>query len=326
MISNGSVNVSKGPWTSAIQAALLASLAIMFPWEYIMRAEQFTDYERYVEYFNSNPDFKFVSQGYVGIWSFISGEALWNVANIALADLTGDARIPLRIFSWVTFFLWAYTIVRRSSLSLAMLFLFNPIVIDVGMSGIRNGVAWSLFFFALYELRSLGRNLVFLTCIFIHTTTLFLVGLFIMYSWLGGRSRVQRVHFYFVGAAVGLLVTVGSSLVSSFLPDRRLIDYGRGGVSLLQPTYFLIALSLFLVSFRKRFIDVTQFFAINVITFFLALSITISWSYRVWGAAIPVIALLHAGSFGGYKNIVLWIWILYSSVWYIYWTKILEFW
>ena len=290
-----------------------------------MRADSFTDYERYVEYFNSEPEFLYRLQGYNTVWSFISGEVLWNVLIISLTELFGDARYPLRFFSWVIFVLWAYIIIRRTSFLLALLFLVNPIVIDVAMSGIRNGLAWSVFFFAVYEVRSRFRFFLAFATVFIHTSSIFLCFLYLVY--LFRRSRIQTLsHFdMYYGFALGSFVMFGSSIVMNFLPDRRLVDYVRGDISAIQPLYFVFILILFVVLCSRRKFYFTTFFGSNIIGLYLAFALFLPWAYRVWGAAIPLMALFHYYSFRRYREFVLFTWFFYTVIWYVYWSPFLTF-
>ena len=252
-----------------MQAVFLATIMLIMPWELIMRADHFTDFERYVEYFNRETEFTYIVQGYDTFWNFISGEALWNVLNIVLTDLIGDARYSLRLFSWITFFLWAFLIIKRANFLLAVLFLFNPVVIDVGMSGIRNGLAWSLFFFAVYEVKSLLRLLVILSTIFIHTTAIFLVVIYVLYIFRSSRARLLSFFDMYYGFILGTIVLTAPLIIFYYLPDRRLVDYIRGDPSVLQSIYFYVIFFLFFVSVRKRTFDLTSFFSINLIGLYI---------------------------------------------------------
>lgn len=309
-------------------AALYALIVVLFPWDLISRGG-FADFENYVEYFDvatSNVS-KAELYGLSTLTEYFVEEVLWDVTVRSLIAMTGEATVALHLVSYFILFVWALFLFRRVPYGIALLFLLHPMAIDVAMSGVRNGFAWSLVVIGLSVRSSAIRAAFFVLGSFIHSTTFVLLVLYYGTRLLVSLIRGKTVLIAAIGSGliVGLALTVGSQLLLSAIGDRRLgEDYIVGDGSVLQASIW--ALLLVFQSMSGREYIRRNIFVVAVIAWYLTMNPFIPWSFRIWGAFMPMIALSVFQLPADKRQLFLFIYVGYLIAWYLYWTKLFDYW
>ncbi len=263
-----------------------------------MIAGQHVDFQWYAERFTDAHEREITFSELHGIDSFslekyYTGEVLWFELVRLLTALTGEAAIALRLISFFMLFTWAWLLINRTSYAIALLFLLNPLVIDMALSIMRNGLAFTLFMIALTLRSEITRALLFLIGSFTHSLTLVLV---IFYYFLKLISRVKETRYFLwlfgISAAVatGLVMTVGIDFLGTIIEDRRLReDYIQGLGSPIQMVLWSFFLFLQLTS-GQAYIR-KNIFVISIIAWFLILNVHIPWASRIWVTLSPLIVV-----------------------------------
>lgn len=322
-----SPRVSLNMLLAVLFAAAYALVVVLFPWDMISRGD-FLDFENYAEYFEATKNVSRIElYGLSTLTQYFVEEVLWDVLVRTLIGVTGDATIALRVISYFVLFVWALFLFRRIPYGVALLFLLHPIVIDVAMSGIRNGLAWSLVIIGL-SVRPKGvRAALFVVGSFIHSTTFVLLVLYYGMQLMARLLKGKTILIAAIGSGVvvGLALTIGSHLVLGALGDRRVgEDYLVGGGSLLQASIWGI-LALFQCLSGREYIRRNSF-VIAVLAWYLTMNLLIPWSFRVWGAFMPVIAVSAFQLSADKRQVFLLLYGGYLIVWYLYWTKLFDYW
>lgn len=305
-----------------------ALFVVFFPWEVISRAG-FTDFYNYVDYFDfaAGGVSKIERYQLSTLKEYFFGEVLWDALILQLAGITGEARIALRIVSFFILFVWGYFLFTRAQFGVALLFLLHPVAIDVAMSGIRNGLAWSLVIIALSLRSKIARATLFVIGSFIHSATLVL---FILYYFTQLTLRVLKgrtvlISGIGVGVIAGLALTIGSKIVLEALGDRRAgEEYLVGGGSVMQASIWGILVFLQCTSGREYIRR--NIFVIAILAWYLTMNPFIPWSFRVWGSLLPVIALSVMNLPPQKRQLFMYLYSGYLVLWYLYWTKLFEYW
>lgn len=324
-----------------IMAVLLsigyAAFVVFFPWEEISRSG-FPDYEQYVEYFDyflNKNDISFtevykLSAGTYQLSTlkeYFTHEAIWFELVRWLTGMTGEAAIALRMISFFILFVWGLYLFKYVNYGVALLFLFNPFAIDIAMSGIRNGLAWSLAMVGLMTQSKAMRAALFLTGMFIHSATLVLV-IFYYFTELTSRFIKGKTLLFGglgIGVLIGLLLTVGSGLVLGAIGDRRQGEsYLVGGGSFLQASLWGALLCLQCMSGRAYIRQ--NLFVIAVLAWYLTMNPFIPWSYRICGAFLPVIATSAMNLPSRKRQLFIYLYTGYVTLQYFYWTKLFDYW
>lgn len=314
-----------------------AAFVVFFPWEEISRGG-FSDFDQYVDYFDyflNKNDLSFAEVYELStetyqlstLKEYFAHEVLWFELVRWLTGMTGETAIALHIISFFILFVWGLYLFNRVNYGVALLFLFNPFAIDIAMSGIRNGLAWSLVMVGLMTQSKTLRTALFLSGIFIHSSTLVLVLLYLFTKWASGLIKGQTLLLagLGIGVFIGLLLTVGSEFVLGAIGDRRQGEnYIVGGGSLMQASLWAALLCFMCLSGRAYIRQ--NIFVIAVLALYLTMNPFIPWSYRIWGAFLPVIALSAMNLPPRKRQLFTYLYSGYLALQYLYWTKLFNYW
>ena len=305
-----------------------ALFVVFFPWEEVSK-DGFSDFHGYVDDYNfyTSRDLSAIEHWQIStLTEYLIHEPLWYELVRWLTGMTGEAAIALRIISFFILFVWSWFLLKHVSYAMALLFLFNPTAIDVAMSGIRNGLAWSLVIVGLSTQSRALKAALFLIGVLIHSSTLVLL---ILYYFTELASRVLKGKTLLIGGLsagifIGLALTIGSELVLGALGDRRTgEDYLRAG-SLLQASLWAILLHFQCTSGRNYVRQ--NIFVIAVLAWYQAMNPFIPWSYRIWGSFLPVIAVSVMNLPARKRQMFLYLYSGYLVLQYCYWTKLFDYW
>jgi hypothetical protein len=320
--------ISKKNLTTVLASLAYACFVVFFPWSEITMHGGWRDFTLYTEYFNMVELSGFERQGIDSILGYALDEALWYKSMNWLTAMTGEAAIALRLVSFFVCMVWGIFLFSRMPVGWALLFLLHPTAIDVIMSGIRNGFGWSLIIIGLGASSFSIKWVMFVLAPFIHTTSLGLLGLVLAAKMVAKRVRSKRTIIIAVivpGVMLGLALTVGNQVILGALGDRRVGgSYLVGGGSFLQMTFWAILLVTQLGS-GKEYIR-RNALVIGLLAWYLEMNPFIPWSYRVWGAFIPVIAASIWDLPTAKRKWILYIWLGYLMIGYLYWTKLFKWW
>ncbi len=306
-----------------------ALFILLIPWQYIMKQERWQDFEVTVEYYNRVFQTKVEIYNIQSLLGYLSFEVVWDYLMIFFTSTFGDPEIGLRIISFTILLIWSLFLFKRIPFFWALLFLFNPLSIDISMSIIRNGFAWSLIIAAQYLVSNrFIKFTLFSISPFIHASSLGLLGLLFVSNKIKKNINSKKLAILLIGlfaVFLGLALTIGSQILSLIISDARLsIDYVRGDGSLLQTLFFIILLGV-QISANKHYVF-NNLFVIGLLIWYLTMNPFIPWSYRLWSASIPLIAFSIWQLPMKTRQFVLFLWIGNLTLWYLYWTKLFDLW
>jgi len=314
-----------------------ALFVLFFPWKNISRGG-FPDFDTYVYHFDHYSNKNNISFNEIyeipadrlhlsDLIKYFSHEVLWFQLVRWLNDLIGNTAKALHVISFFILFIWALFLLKHVKMGAALIFLFNPFIIDVAMSGIRNGLAWSLVILGLMTQSKILRAAFFLIGIFIHSTTIVLAILYysteLASRFIKGRKLL--LGGLSIGILLGLLLTVGSEQVLGAIGDRRRgEDYMVGGGSFNQASLWGILLCFQCTSGRLYIRK--NIFVMAMLAWYLTMNPFIPWSYRVWSAFLPVIGASAMHLPNGKRQIFICLYLGYLAMQYLYWTKLFNYW
>jgi|GEM_PF-6395053 len=305
-----------------------ALFVVFFPWEEISKQEAWRDFTGYVEYLSSDISPRIEREGIDTLLGYFTSEVAWDEIMRWLTATVGSAAVALRISSFFICFVWGAFLFSRMPVRWALVFLLNPLSIDVVMSGIRNGFAWSLIILGLASSSHLAKLPMFGIAPFVHSSSAGLLSLIAVAKIVMAKikSTIPLIVLPIAsGAILGLALTIGNELVVGALRDRRVGDsYVQGGGSVLQASFWAILLLVQLASgkaYCRKHAIVT-----GLLAWYLTMNFFIPWSYRIWAAFIPVIAFAIWDLPAGKRRFILYLWLGYLVLWYAYWSKLFDVW
>jgi len=319
------VGLSENLYLSIVISICYASAVVLFPWEWISR-EGFPDFDEYILNFDI-----YISAGTSRIElyelstviQFFTHEVLWNELILSLHRVIGDSATSLRIISFFILFTFCLFLLRKIDFIFALLFLINPSVIDVAMSGIRNGLAWSLILIALWGRSKIIKGCLLVVAPFIHSSSLVLILLYYLTRTAAHYVKERTLLFIGLisGAGIGFALTVLNEMVLGAIGDRRSgVEYVVGGDSFKLASIWILLLFLQCASGAKYIRD--NIFSISVLSWYQVMNPFIPGSYRIWAALMPIIALSAFSLPARQRLIFTLFYCCYLVLQYFYWSKL----
>lgn len=317
-----------------IYALAYATFVVLFPWEFVSR-EHFSDFDTYVttfEYYQQTGTTIFDFYDIRTIVESFTSEVLWNLLVINLTNITQDPAISLRILSFFILFVFGVLIFKTvgtstPGLTIPLLFLLNPAVIDVAMSGIRNGLAWSLIVIS-YSNRSdklrVGEIALIIVAMFIHSTSILVASLLYATRYASKilSGKYLAVFGLVAGVAVGLAITVFNEVVIGAIGDRRIgSDYLTVGGTLAYASIWAILLVLMSSSGREYVKE--NAFQFSVLAWYITTNFFLPGAYRIWACLFPIIVFSIFRLSLARRRFFLSLYFVYLLLQYYYWSHLL---
>ena len=317
--------LGKNLFLSIATSICYATVVVLFPWELISR-DGFPDFDNYIlnfDYYVANDTSLIEFYELSTAIQFFTHEVLWNELILSLHGITGDSAASLRIVSFFILFTFSLFLLRKVGFVYSLLFLINPSVIDVAMSGIRNGLAWTLIVIALWGRSEIIRFCLFVVSLFIHSSSAVLLILYYLTRTAANYFKGHTLLFVglIAGVGFGLALTVLNEIVLGAIGDRRAgADYVVGGDSFKLASIWLLLILLQCTSGPKYIKE--NIFAISVLAWYQVMNPYIPGSYRIWAALIPIIALSVMDLPVRKRQIFLSLYACFLVLRYFYWSHL----
>ncbi len=278
-------------------ALIFATLFVyIIPWVEFF-GEEFHDIHFYIQriiYLKEGGD----EALYSGI-SWLFSEPLWKGIIIAIGNLFEDYRAVLYGISFFIVFTYSSFLLKRVEFYIAMIFLFNPMMVHLFIEQIRIAFAFSLVLIA-YEIYSLNRSpFVFILLVMaplIHTAIVVFYAIYAVLYY--ADSRVEDKKYYLVSIGIALFIALfmkyGANIILMMVGDRRanyekVIESSSIAYSI---AWFIIAwiLAAF-AEFKENQSRVMVAYAITIMTFFFFSSMLNMFAARYVAVIMPFIII-----------------------------------
>jgi hypothetical protein len=286
--------LSENLFLAIVLSICYAAVVVIFPWDVISR-NGFPDFAEYIlnfDYYISAGTSRVELYELSTVIQFFTHEILWNELILSLHRITGDSAVSLRIVSFFILFTSCLFLLRKVGYKYSLLFLFNPSVIDVAMSLIRNGLAWTLIVIALWGRSEIIRICLFVVSLFIHSSSIVLLILYYLTKAAAYYFKERTLLFIglIAGVGFGLALTVLNEIVLGAIGDRRTGgEYVVGGDSFKLASIWML-LIIFQCTSGPKYIK-ENIFAISLLAWYHVMNPFIPGAYRIWAAILPIIAL-----------------------------------
>ena len=318
-----------------------ALFMVLFPWEEVKKVGIFDDFLVYAENLDARIlDPRSIIERYSisNLIQYFTFEVLWDFILVSLMSLTdNNSELSLRLISFFVFFIWGLIAFKVLPFWWGLIFLINPVSVDIAMSAIRNGLAYGLFIFSIVYLRGPLKHVTFFLTPFIHSSAIVLLVLYYgLKVWYQNKVfKNKKIIFSekigsllastFPGLIAGLLIAFVSEYFLGAIGDRRALLAARSyDPSIFQASFWYLLLATQLTCSSKYLRE--NSFQMNLISWYLAMNLTISWSSRVWAATIPFIAISIWNLPKGKRDFILLSWLFYLVTWYLYWSNLFGWW
>jgi hypothetical protein len=271
----------------------------LIPWVELNPIGEFKDIPNYIEriiYLRGGGD----EAVYSGIgWLF--SEPLWKEIIIFIGYVFEDYRAVIYGISLIVTFIFISFLLKRVPYYIIVIFLINPMLINLFIEQVRIALAFSLVLIAydIFDRKgSFGATIIVLLIMafLIHTAMIVFYGVFYLLYYLD--QKVEDKKYYLIAIFTALFIAFfmkyGSAMVLSVVGDRRanyeeIIESSSIAFSI---TWFLIAVIIAtFAEFKNHNQRVIAAYAITMMSFFFFASVLNLFAARFVAVIAPFIII-----------------------------------
>lgn len=308
---------------------LYASFFIYFiPWSEL-NGEEFVDLKNYIDriiYLKRDG----VEAEVWGI-QWILSEPLWRQVLIFIGYAFEDYRAVIYFISFMVAFVYVSFLLKRVEFYIAIIFLFNPMVVDLFMGQIRIAVAFSLVLIAynLSEKKNTSRvipAILLIMALLIHVSMPIFYGIYYLLYRL--NERVEDKKYYLIAISTAIFIAFfmkyGSNILLLAIGDRHanyeeVIESSSLSYSI---AWFIVALILStFAEFKDNKNRILVAYAITIMSFFFFSSLLGMFAARYVAVTMPFVILAICYLPKHYKQGTYLFLLAYNIFSFKYWLK-----
>ncbi|MCT6700614.1 hypothetical protein [Rheinheimera sp. 4Y26] len=275
---------------------LVATCFVLIDWPSVFGGD-FEDRQVFFYIFLGKTDYD-IPLSFETFFFYLFNEQLWDKGVRYLNVEVGlTVQEIFHVVSFFTVFSYAYFIAIRVGL-FGVLFLINPLVVDLAYSQLRLAAAMS-FILAAYNIRNtLVRVFLLSSAFFIHTATFLFVFIALACAHLLKKSYKDNYSRYLtlflltlVGFSVATVVGPLRAVILEFIGDRR-VDYDIAASTMLYASMWILLLCISIFQNKEFINNLTNAIAIVFLSVFVFCTVFSVYGVRFLAAGFPFIIVM----------------------------------
>ena len=282
-----------------ILALLFATVFVyVIPWVELF-GEEFHDIHNYVKrivYLKQGGD-EAIHHG-VG-WLF--SEPLWKEMILFTGNYLEDYRAVIYGLSFIIAFSYSAFLLKRVEFYIAMIFLFNPMMVHLFMEQVRISLAFSLVLW-VYSIREEDNSALYFPLLLlilaplIHSAILVFYFVYAVLEYLDRRVEDKKYYLIAIGTALfmALFMKYGANIILMMVGDRR-ANYGK----IIESSSISFSIAWFIIAwivatfaeFQERQSRVVVAYAITMMCFFFFSSLLNMFASRYVAVIMPFVII-----------------------------------
>lgn len=294
-----------------------------FPWDYVGRT--FRDTERYVQtiiYLGHGGS----ERAYLGIGYWFS-QPLWKIYLKFSYDFFNDYYYAIHILSFVSLIIFIDFMYKKSSLSVSIIFLLNPMFITLILDQTRMAIAVALLLVA-YQLKNIKAVVLLLIFIswMIHWFSIVFVLIYMIFYIAEKyiRGRLFLVLSLITSFCIAMLIPIFVDQILNDLGGTRTSYSNNAGSSIYYSlTWLLLSISLIVFSKSELLKNDRIFtaYSIFMLSFYFFLSAIGMYGSRFFVTAIPFIVIAVSNIQYDLRRVILFFLMIYNILLWNSWLK-----
>jgi len=232
-------------------------------------------------------------------WFF--SEPLWKGIIISIGYLFEDYRAVIYGISFFIVFIYSSFLLKRVEFYVAMIFLFNPMMVHLFIEQVRIAFAFSLVLIA-YEIYSRNRASFYFALVLLIIAPLIHSAILVFYAIYAllyyADSRVEDKKYYLVSIGIALFIALfmkyGANIILMMVGDRR-ANYEK----VIESSSIAFSIAWFIIAwilatfaeFKERQNRIMVAYAITMMTFFFFSSLLNMFASRYVAVIMPFIII-----------------------------------
>jgi hypothetical protein len=228
--------------------------------------------------------------------SWLFTEPIWKYIIIAIGFAFDDYRLALYIISIIIVFLYSIFLFKRVEYYIGMIFLFNPMFIDLVMAQIRSAFAFALLLLA-YDLSSKRwATVVAIISFLIHASMPLFIVIYFLLSKLNKAVTPKKYYLFTIFTALlfAIFMRYGIDILLTLIGDRHAgyKDVIAGASLSYSIIWFTIGIIVAIfATFKNEKERIIAGYAITMTSFFFFSSIMGNFAQRYVALTIPLIII-----------------------------------
>jgi len=228
--------------------------------------------------------------------SWIISEPLWKYIIIAIGFTFDDYRLALYLISILIVFLYGLFIFKRVDYYIGMIFLFNPIFINLVMAQIRSALAFAILLLA-YDLKSkIWSTILAIMAFLIHASMPVFIFIYFLLSKLNQKVSPRKFYLITIITAFffALFMRYGVDILLTIIGDRHAgyTNVIRGASLSYSVVWFAIGLVIAtFATFKNDNERIIAGYAITMTSFFFFSSLLGTFAQRYIALTMPFIII-----------------------------------
>ena len=229
--------------------------------------------------------------------AWLLSEPIWKYIVLAIGNNFHDYRLALYLISIIITFLYAIFLFKRVEYYIGMIFLFNPMFIDLVMAQVRSALAFALLLWA-YDLSSKRwSSIVAIVAFLIHASMPLFIVIYFLLSKLNEKFVPKKFYLISIISALlfALFMKYGVDILLSLIGDRH-ANYDKiiTGASISYSIVWFIMIGVVVATFatfNNEKDRVIVGYAIVMTSFFFFSSILGNFAQRYVALTMPLIII-----------------------------------
>lgn len=210
--------LSKRAVVAFVACIFISFSFVLVPWE-ALRLGEFWDREVYRQHFEhgySKLDFF----EYGSALSYVTDEFLWYYIISGLNRLGLDLELIFYLISFFYMAVFSIYVVKKAGY-VYVLFLLNPLVVDLAHSQMRLALALSILLFAFESRKAVLFLILALAASAVHTAAILFSALWVIVRFLSGRPFNNVILMLLISLFLAVILGPAREMVLSLVGDRR---------------------------------------------------------------------------------------------------------
>lgn len=292
------------------------SLAFMLvPWELFVG--EFWDRAVYFEMFTTG-NVVTEYESFDSALKFFVHEWLWNYSLLWWVEIGGDLNFAFFVIGLFFVFLCSCFLTVRCGF-LYVVFLLNPLFVDLVFSQVRTAAAFSLLIVAYFCRQNLiALVLLCVAAAMVHTAAFVFLSFYVFVSLGRGGRPLGRLGLLFFALCCAFVLGPGREYFLSLIQDRRAVyeDMSSGLLFMLFWWFLLFCFTVYYKNISGEVLSRYGYFLMAVSCFN---SLFLTYSTRFLAVAIPFLAYAISRLPVDMRLFLLFLGIFYSVFQWVYW-------
>ncbi len=261
---------------------------------------------------------------FVGLFNAAQYEYIQNIPKSEPVLVLNNAVIALKIISFFILFIWLKFLFDRMPIYLSIIFLLNPLTLDMTQGIMLNSLAFTLIILGLMIKQNKFKYFFYFLAPFIHNSALLVLPIIFFYNFISfmelNKKSVMLILFI-----VAFVLTILLYLANSFVLDGSISFGKRLFVSNSDKSFFFMTFlgitTVQLIS-NSEYIK-NNYVIIQILILFVILNFLNPFVFRFIAGFLPLLVLSIWNLSNDKKVFIYPLWILFTSYLWLMWANLL---